>query len=360
MAMVSLGGEILWPRPVHATGLLATSSLNLFGATTIRLAYVVRVPKSGTLDGIEFLIANAVSAQPMRVSFQDLTGSAPDGTADQYRTFTPNTGWKTPGLITSDGTDSGSKRVVTAGDWLAAVMEWTGTTGDVQFGHFREPLGVATYTSATNPDGYLSTFAGATWTGYVQCLGLNLALKYADGSYGRLLGPHVPILSVATEAFGSGTTPDERGLICTLTAPLRAIGVWGVLDLDAAADLVLYDVDGTTVLRSVSVGATPRASANLGPTWQRFATAVDLPTGTYRLVVKPTTASTVGLQVFTLNTAGHREAHPGDLTAHYTSRTDAGAWSQTTTKVPQLALIVSGVEDGAGGGGGPTAVAYVG
>jgi len=352
MAITSLNSEFLWPRPIYSTSTFGLATYNLIGAGTIKIAYIFRVPKNGTIDQVEWLMSTPSTVQPMRVAFQSLTGSNPSGTTDQFRTFSPTVGWKTPGLITSDGTDSGTKRTVTKGDWVAAVMEWTGSTGDVLFSFLNNVnVGIAGYRGLINSDFYWMTFNGTTWTGYSNLEGAIFTIKYNDGTYGRFLDQTVPIQSLATEAFASNSTPDEIGLYFNLLVPMRVSGAWILLDIDAAADLVLYDTNGTTVLATTSI-STVRSGNFISPAWIRFTTDIDLPIGNgYRIVVKPTTTSTVGLQVYTLNNSAHRESYPGGLNCQYTSRTDAGSWSQTTTKLPQISLVISGLDAGSSGGG---------
>jgi len=42
----------------------------------------------------------------------------------------------------------------------------------------------------------------------------------------------------------------------------------------------------------------------------------------------------------------------GGQAFHFSSRADAGAWSDTTTRRPIMGLILSAADDGVGGGGG--------
>lgn len=104
----------------------------LIDAAGEKVAIVFRAPKTGTLDRAEFKL-DAVTQAPvsgLRVSFQDV-GAAdgnPDGTQDQFRTVPQGSisagAWVVPGLMTSDGTDGGTKRSVTKGDLIAFVVEF--------------------------------------------------------------------------------------------------------------------------------------------------------------------------------------------------------------------------------------------
>ena len=54
------------------------------------------------------------------------------------------------------------------------------------------------------------------------------------------------------------------------------------------------------------------------------------------------------LMEFDVNSASLMEAIEGGQLFHHTSRTDAGAWTQTTTKRPLIALRVSAIDNGVG------------
>lgn len=358
MALTNLGAGLLWPSPISRNGLLAVTNQEVWSVTP-RLAWIFQCPKAGTLDGLEFLLGTVFSSQTMRVSFQDLSGSDPDGVQDQFADFTASpAGWKTT-LITSDGTSGGVKRTVTQGQWVAAVIQYPGTAGDVYCTNITDSTsgGMAT----AQGDGYVRTHNGTSWnTTPSGVLGLNIALKYNDGSYGQFLGLHVPMSSVTTESFASNSTPDEIGFTFDVVAPLRVTGAWLYIDEDAAFDVVLYATNGTTALGTVSTTAI-RGTSSMALGYVRFPTPLDLTVGTsYRLALKPTTTSTVGLQVVTVANSALRAAWPGGSSVQYTARTDAGSWTQTATKLPQMGLIVTGLEVGGGSGGGGTSVPFFG
>ncbi|RJQ37448.1 MAG: hypothetical protein C4555_06340 [Dehalococcoidia bacterium] len=127
MAFVSLPGEGLWvPKPIVYS---AYSNL-LIDASGERVAITFDAPLTGTLDSFEFRLGTVTQApvNGLRCSFQDINSAGnPDGIDDQFRVITTgltSSTWVAPGLVTADGTDTGIKRSVTAGQRLAAVISF--------------------------------------------------------------------------------------------------------------------------------------------------------------------------------------------------------------------------------------------
>ena len=136
-----LGG--LWGLPwsLYGSGSGLTFSVSLLNSANEKWAAIIRAPRTGTLDKFECRIGTSLATFPgngLRLSFQDvdLSTGNPDGSVDEFRVVSVSpgvNGWVTPGLMTDDGTDTGVKRSVTAGDYLACVVDFnpTYTTGDL-------------------------------------------------------------------------------------------------------------------------------------------------------------------------------------------------------------------------------------
>jgi hypothetical protein len=124
------------------------------------------------------------------------------------------------------------------------------------------------------------------------------------------------------------------------------------MGVDADIDLVLYDSDGSTVLKSVSVDASLPPSSSVRAMGHLFDTSVDLAANTYyRAVIKPTSGSSITFRYLSMSSATWRQQLPGGEEFEMTERTNGGAWTETNTKRPAISLIVEAFDDGAGGGG---------
>ena len=72
----------------------------------------------------------------------------------------------------------------------------------------------------------------------------------------------------------------------------------------------------------------------------------------YRLVVKPTTANNITVVDYTFASVALMDAISGGQYCHKTERTDAGAWTDTTTRRPWMGFLIDQLDDGVGGSGG--------
>ena len=340
----------------NGTGLSVTS-LDLTGE---RLGFVFRAPKAGTLAKVHFGLGAVVDGQTLKVSFQSVVDAgsynAPDGTVDQFRTVTTTTTtdngtWKITGIMSDDGSDTGVKRVVTKGEQLAIVIEFDATVGDVDFG-------VGLYVSQTmlQREGYHLFYNGSAWgsgSNQYPCW----ALEYDDGSIAYVEGL-IPIQATGSglifktvASWSSASTPDEQGIYFKFPFKCKIDGAWFGFE-DAPVDIVLYDSDGSTVLETVNVDHESHQDPfTKGMGFRPFTAEHTLEADTfYRLVYKGITA--VSTYYFEIATAALMEALIGTLDCYQTERTDAGAWTETTTKLPIIGVRVSALDDGVGGGGG--------
>jgi hypothetical protein len=362
LALVSTRGPIYWP-PLDQTapnsGSPAQETSILLDAAAEKCAFIFRWPKSGTPHKVRFRTATVTTGDTLKVSFQDVdtTTGDPDGTPDQYRTIVidganDNTAHVT-GILTSDGTDTGTARTVTMGERGCVVIEFDSFVAG--------SLNIATRNSISplgnGAESYTDHFTAA-WAKNVSAVP-KLAIEYSDGSYEPIPFVCPAVSGIAAEAFNSGTLAgsggDERGLYFQAPFACKVMGAYAFLDLDGDGDLVLYDSDGSTELASVSLDSNVRVSANPGVFHSYFDSEITLTKDTnYRLSFMPTTVTNASLMVGSYPTAAVLDALPGGQECHYTARTDAGSWSETTTKRPLMGVIVSALDDGVSTGGSST------
>lgn len=351
MGFISIPGGLWIPRDWPSTSVAYTSFLMDASAEKVAPG-VFRVPKTGTLDKFEFRLG-AVTQAPasgLRCSFQDLDASGdPDGVADQFRVVTAGltaNAWVAPGLLTSDGTDTGTKRSVTRGQRLACVVAFESFAAGDSLN-----LTAITGTSSGNfQTAYVDHFTAA-WakdSSRAPCL----ALKYDDGTYAFIPGVF-PASGAVSTSFNSGSTPDEIGMTFRFGAPVGIsaaafTGSPGATGRDL--DLVLYDTDGVTELEAVRITAAETTIA-AGYYYAPFSTErYFLADTTYRLAVRPATAGSITLAELQVNAAAILDAFEGGQTWQRTHRTNAGAWTDTTTQRPLIALQVTAFDPIKGGG----------
>lgn len=330
-------------------------------AAAEKWACVFRVPKTGTLDQIEFIFGTIAQAPAngVKVSFQDVEQDQgtqpfkPDGTADEYRVIAQgdvvaNT-WIAPGLMTDDGTDTGNKRSVTEGDLVAAVVEFENfVAGDsIQVEN--------AYTMAKPWQLGVAYNIGAGWVvNASSSIHPAVALKYNDGTYECITAYGFPTNisgNQTTHTISSSTNPDEIALRFKLP---MACEVSGFIAKGAGVsvaenfDVILYD-ENDTVLASTTVEPDSfLTSVNMHDVGA-FDSPVELEADTeYRLAVKPlTTPATINFWSFTTASAAIMNAAPWGSEFYYSQRVNGGAWTDTTTRRPFLSLIISKLDDGA-------------
>mgnify|MGYP001616113430 CR=1 FL=1 len=350
MALQTVNG--LWlPQPL--SWFIPGNTNFLIDAASEKVAFVFKAPKTGTLESVSFSLGTVTTGDTLKVSFQDIdiaTGN-PDGVVDQYRTVvvadTDDGVTKDTGILSSDGTDTGTKRSVTAGDYLAIVIEYNARVGGV-LNIVGALLGVETdaMIGATYVTHYTTSWAKNTTTLP------RFALKYNDGSYPYMpIG--FPITAIGpTVTINTETSPDEAALKFRVPAPIQVIGAWFIGDLDGDADVVLYD-DAGSVVASASLDKDIRMVTSRVPFSVLFNAPATLSKNAwYYLSLKPTTTTSVILNYFTVSVKTKLDQMDGGQDFHYATRTDVGAWTASTIVRPLMGLIINGIDDGVGGGGG--------
>ena len=182
MTTIAVPGGLWLPNPIYsdssAPDIKTAVTLSF---TTWKGAFIFRAPKSGTLDSFEFQISNPGGNYTLKCGFQDRTSSGhPDDTYDEYASVNIISGssWIAPGTMTSDGTGvTGTKRSVTAGDWVVCVVEITaGTSPSFSL----KGLGFSNATTQGPHQAYYERYV-SSW-GELGAMPL-VILKYDDGTY---------------------------------------------------------------------------------------------------------------------------------------------------------------------------------
>ena len=337
---------MLFPEPAAMAG--AQSSNNfLIDAASEAVAFIFQAPKTGSIDAIGFCTGTVTTGATVDVRLETVSTTTGDPTGTLV-------GTTTNGAQVILGTDDNIYFLtvltlaasVTKGDILAAVI----VNPAVSVGN----LNIISYGDGVGSNFPYCDHFTAAWAKTASAP--LVTIRYNDGSYAHMpnsygMSTTVTLSSNAVQ-FNSSSTPDEIGMIFQFPFACAVDGCWVWLDLDNAADIVLYDSDGTTALATVSADPDIRSTAAAGVFYFEFTSAITLTKDTnYRIVVKPTTTSNVTLQYFEVGTAAAMDAHPGGQELHYTTRADAGSWTETTTRRPFMGLKISSLDDGAGSGG---------
>lgn len=356
MAIEQIPGGLWIPAPIAWGAANPNFGNLLMDASAEKVAFIIQAPKTGTLNGFEFLIGTAtqVPANGLKLSFQDVdmaTGN-PDGTADQYRVEIDGLGedtWVTSDALTSDGADTGTKRSVTRGEYLACVVEFQSFSASDSLNIRMLNLAANSFMGNTP---YATHFT-ASWA--KQDEGVVMALKYDDG-YETVLGIY-PFESIGSSVYnvdsGSG---DEVGMSFSVPSDVRVGAFYMRANLAGNADLVLYDKDGLTVLETMSLDKDLRTQSATQYHLVRCPTDRLLYANeAYRLILKPTTTTNVTLYTVGASSTGLMDTLEGGSNWFTTFRVDGTNWNNDSTTIrPLMGIVITGIDhDISGGSGGP-------
>lgn len=346
--------NIYFPSP-SVPGASFTSATGVIDATGEKYAWIGRVywadrsVSSRDIRRARFLFGPVTKAggSGLTFSLQNIDAAngppgRPDGTQDQTvaiangnASFASNT-YFTTGNLSAD-------RTVSYGELLTAVLEYDGS------GRLGSDS-VAVYQAGNTIFSDGPALFTASWA---TNNGLNgLVFEFADGEVG-VLGPSLP-LSAATVTLNlsSSTTPDEVALKFTPTFACKVDGLWAAITQGAGADMDLVLYQGTTALQTASVDSNTTKSTSAPAIVEVPIPETTLTAGTaYYVAAKPTTTNQITARFADITSTAVMACLPCGAAAFYSARTDAGSWSDTTTRYPMLGVRLSAVDNGASAGG---------
>jgi hypothetical protein len=314
--------------------------------------WIFTIPRDGTITDVGVLVVSE------------------NGTSPAY-----NVGLTTLDTNGRPTTSAYGGSAITSKTWTAAGFSWT-TLSTPATGAAGDFAAVHVYPTGSTPTGV--NFVGVVNAGAVLGMGLNAnftvawsvaqttgtagyAIKYDDGSIRGLA------LSTSTVhvQLRSNTTPDEAGCLFTVPANMTCTGArlfHGATGAGSAAtlDVVLYSAaDGVLASTSISDKDFIDDWAYIDVFWD----SVNLSANTnYRLIAKPTTAANgdIFLQKWSFESTAAMAVMPCGDTWQYTSRTDAGAWTNDNTAISPMGLWLNNITFIAGSGSGGTEWGFVG
>ena len=290
----------------------------------------------------------------LTASLQDVSLTAgppiqPDETQDQTvaianadATFAANT-WHRTGAFSA-------ARSVGFDDLLALVVEYDGG-GRLGADTFR--IGGITNGGRQTQAASVNKVGAPAWAipaNYIP----NVVFEVDDGSFGTFLGAFLASAITSTN-FGETSTPDEYAVKFQVPVELTvdaAMFAYGLVSQDAQFNL--YSSDGSTVLMTVNRDMNAVQSTSAYATEFVFSSEITLAANTnyYAAVKVSSGATTTGGNrvVITVDDADQIPLHGWPLGACLSTRSDAGAWSDTTTQIPLAQIRIASIHDGTGSG----------
>jgi len=345
MTLVSLPSPIAFPGIVTSMA----GSPSLATATTIDAAgeyfsYVFCAKESMTISHVSFRSGTATGSPEVIVSIEGVVAGTglPDGAATYGGSASAST-------VVASNTNPiialGGSATIAKGDIFAVKIAYNaGTSLIIQHcGSLSNPI------QGSLP--YLVTNTGTPTKAQMGQMAL-IALGSSSTVFYQVPGTF-PISAVSTNSFNN-TSSAKRGLKFTPPMDCRIIGLRffssnQVGDFNAA----IGDDGGTELSSSSTAFEGDRNAANVnGMTTVYFDNAVTGAAGTiYRAWVEPSSATNVNLSTLTLPSADFFSASPAGATAVYATFVTS-TWTDSTTQLPLLDVIIDQVDDGTGTGGG--------
>ena len=359
MAAGSLAG--LYPPDVVGLVRAVAYSSSLLDATGERVAFVFPVGKTGNIHKLYFRTGTVTTGDTIKGGLYALDASGDPNTASAYGGMVAGT------VVVADGDDTVSK-VITLGTDAAAV-EGAIIACVLEFNSYvAGNLNIVSLSGADqqlNGVPYVDTYNTGAWakTGRLPIL----ALEYDDGSFAYMPGVLPFTGGYTTLTLNTdGAAPLEAGNRLYLPGPIQFRGVRGTAKLVAAATActaTLYSA-ADAVLGSANFLGANSGQVNIQAICRFPVAAYAMLANTvYRAAIKATTDAATGNTLLYKGTCpsaaalAQFTANAGAI--YFTSRPDAGAWTDDTTAILLLSVIGGTVDDGAGGsGGGRSGLAY--
>lgn len=348
-----------WLSNVNATAPAFNLNITL-DADGEKIAWIFEAPKTGNLKAFGFGV-NTVTNDPdngLRISWYSIASGLPNAET-HFDIIDPSpltTGFKTTGIISDDGTDTGALKAVTQGDRVCAVIT-------IQTFQAADSVAIrAAIVSIWQGTGsgrgfpyYLTDVGGAGWVkGGTSGEGnFNFAVQYDDDVWYPIVATN-PISSITTRVMNSGTNPDEQALRFSVPVPLRLKGIQFLATFAGTTSTAvarLYDDAGTVLATASTVAGSSDVGGGTGTAQAvnlTFPSSVELTADTqYRLAVQATGAGNVSMYFVSAINFDLMNAMPMGSGFSHSERDEPGIWGNSTVAVPLIVPVFDGIEGGA-------------
>jgi len=304
----------------------------------------------------------ATAGTTFRVGIQDVdtTTGLEDGTFDVYKEYIQGTD-----TITANGyniaTMSTGTKTLSDGDLIAIVAEMPVRNGADSIGINGSTPGIV-----TNDSVFCLPYGTADTATLVKSTSILLyaLIQFDDGTVGYIQNAPIMAKAQATQAFNSGSTPDEYCATFVPTFKMQVSGISvqasGIVTTDSYEIILYTDPYGTP---SATVTVTPDtdinggASGSNGILMYRIAPTTLTPGVAYGVALRPTTVNSINIHYIDTALSGAADIIRAALPipqSKLASRTNqTGAFSVVSNNfMPVLVLDVCGLDDGSGAGAG--------
>ncbi len=339
-----------------------TTNALLIDAIDESVAFIVQAPRTGTINKVGWGTRTVTTGATLDVRIESIASAAkfPAGTL-----FGTNTNGSQVVADANDNTwfltslTSGAS--VTKGQDIAVVIKNPGASaGNLQIAGFADDANTLDFPYAGLNTGVSPTISYAS-----AAAAPILAFEYSDSPTVVPVPGCWPMKgTITTTTLGTGSTPDVVGLRFQLPFPCSILGAAPWIDADGDYKMMLvseayHQANATGILATLTVDHVHENATTAGYHEHVFAASYDIAANTwYRLVIEPTTATTLGFHDFDVNTLALMDAYPGGQNFHLTTAKDPtgdGSWTNYnsgTFRIPFISLIIDKFDDAVSSGGG--------
>lgn len=312
-------------------------------------ANMCAAPVSGNIAAIWWCTRTVTTGSTMEGRIETLSGGLPSGTL--WGTNTNGT------LVVANGDDNAILRIpltanaaVLAGDQLAVIVRQPAAS----FGTLQIAQGTASDNNTRFPYGAANT--SGSYAAFSSSLPNMMALEYDSGTIYGIDGVHPPATAVTSTSLSTSTTPDVIGARFQFATEVSVAGAWIWMDLDGDCNVRLVDTayhqaNATGILATCSMLAANRNATTPGVYLASFP-SVSLSAATnYRLIVEPSSGTSLIFYDFTTISAALMNAWGGGADFHLTTAKDPtgnGSWTNFnsgTFRQPYIGLVLDGIGD---------------
>ncbi len=349
MTLVTIPKTVM-PRIWYGSGTigLATGNGPSLPANGDKNAIIFSSSRSGDITKILWTTGTVIAGGDITVRVETIdTSGYPTGTL-----WGTNTSATVTVLSTDDGmtfeTTLTAAATVNAGDIFAVVFSRNSAyTG----GGLRT---LPSNSGANTGCPYTCGFASSAWSIY-SALNLSVGLYYDSFGYEDSL-VNKKGNTVTSNTYNNTSTPDVYGNVMSLPYNCEIVGVQCWIDADGDYDIVLFDTDGATPLRTITIDADTPTITGAGASTYYFDTPYTYTANSeLRLCAVPNGASNVSLGAIVYTSAVIAESDFPGMVIYKTSAKDPNDitdWTDDDTIVMTISFVLSKIDDGAGGGSG--------
>lgn len=320
--------------------------------STDKLVVVFAAKEDATITRLGLRIGTITGTVTWRISLQGVDASGnEDGTV---------LGGGSPASATFEPSGLG---------WASGDWRWVTLSNSINVTRGTSYAFVVEYSSGTLGSLVVTTNAGLAAGGFPY------AIQNDNGSRSRPSGLPVFGYGSSTKAYGfpmetltelsyaAASSPDEWAMKFTVptnfcsTYKVKGVRIIGARPVAAGSSVVtLYDTDGTTVLQNETYDHDQfqdnTANRNAAIIFDETTLSTLTAGNTYRVSVVPSSTQSWRVWAIDVDAVADWDAWPGGQQIAASSRADAGAWTDLTTRRLNMELILDDITAPSGGGGG--------